>query len=145
MTYGGDDATTQRKTISLGDCRGLIRKSRAVHCPKKPITASVPGEHSAGAIGTVCTGRKSNDQYGRARRAEVGNRPAPVVVIQVRLAFLFRNLTTVPNQSVAALAIDDSFIELAPVSGNQSSALQWLLPGRIARRFIMVSDWRNRR
>ena len=54
----------------------------------EPVARSVAREHSAGAIGSVCRGRKAHDQQPGPRVTKTGDRPAPVGAIAKGTSFL---------------------------------------------------------
>ena len=78
-----------------------------MHRSVEPLARAVAGEHPTGAVGAVRCGREADDDDVRARVAEPGHGPAPVVVVAERRSLLRGDLLAPRDQSWAGPTRDD--------------------------------------
>ncbi len=102
----------QRQTVVRRDRFGLIRESDSVHRSEQPVTASIAGEHPAGAVRTVGRWRKPQHDHSGIRIAKAGNGPPPVLVITVGRPTFSGDFLAPLHESPARTAVHDFGAEL---------------------------------
>ena len=76
-----------------------------------PRTANpIPGEHAAGAIGTMRRRCETENENACLRIPEAGDGPCPVELFTIRGTLLLRDALAVLTQAVAALTRDDALM-----------------------------------
>ncbi len=119
MTNVGNGAIGQFQSIAQLPGGRLVGIACAMQSREQPISAAIASEHAAGAIGPVSTGCQADNQQVGSRRPQVGDRLTPIIEIAKGFSFRGRDSAAVFNQSRAASANFDRFIELIP--GQPSS------------------------
>src|SRR5262249_10316170 len=73
----------------------------------EPLARAIAGEDAAGAVAAVRGGRQADDDQARARVAEAGQRPPPIVLAGERGALLARHSLAPRDQPRALSTLDD--------------------------------------
>lgn len=76
-----DPRICEFQTVVFVDALWLIGETGPVQASIQPVAGPVTGEHTSGAVGTVCGRSKPNNHQAGGRVAEARNALAPVVVV----------------------------------------------------------------
>ena len=98
----------------------LIRVTRLMQCPVKPIAATVASEHPSRAIRSVSTGSQSYHEEINTGSAQVGDRFTPVVTIDIGFPFCLGNLSAMFSQPRAAITLGHATLQGSPFSLAQN-------------------------
>ncbi len=118
----------ETQSVVAGDSTGLGGKAKLVQDGKHEISRAIAGEVAAGAIGSVGSGCKAEDEDTGAWVAETGNGACPVLVIAVGGATHLTNTSTVTAQARAERAGGDSLAEAVMVGSKGGEGDQF--PGQ---------------
>src|SRR5437868_7617953 len=108
---GGDVDIAQLQAIAAVSGRGLRGKAHFVQDGIHEVAGAIPGEWTAGAVGAVGAGSKSEDQHSRFRITEAGHWLSPVLPVHIGAALLPSDLLAVRDQARAAGAGNDLLVE----------------------------------
>src|SRR5262249_13149006 len=82
-------------------------KARLVQHGIEEVAGAVTGKGAAGAVGSVGAGSEAEDQQASVRIAEAGNRPGPVIPLEIGAALFLPDLSAVGDEARAAGAGDN--------------------------------------
>lgn len=103
----------QTEPVRAADTLRLRSKTGTVQRSEEEIARAVSGEHAAGTVGSVRSGREPQNEQPRLGIAERGHRPAPVFLIAIGPPLLGRDMSTVRHQPRAAGTLDHLLLEEA--------------------------------
>ena len=111
MGGGGDVEVVQDQAVLAGHADRVGGETGLVEDPIEDVAGAVAGEHPAGAVGTVCARRESQDQDTGGRIAERRHGKSPVSLVAVCAPLELRDFCRMPAQAGAKLAGYDLLIE----------------------------------
>lgn len=109
---GGDPGMAQLEAVVAGDGSGFAGEAELVEDRVHEVAGAVSGEGTAGAVGSVSSGRKAKDEDAGARVAEAGYGFCPVGLIEVGAPLGLADGAAVDAETGTALAGDDGVANL---------------------------------
>ena len=109
---GGDPGVAKLEAIvAIGGTR-FTREAKLVENGVHEVAGAVAGEWPAGAVGSVSSRRKAEDEDASTRITETGDRTCPVRLVLIGAAFGLTDVATVTAKARAELAGNDGPVNL---------------------------------
>jgi hypothetical protein len=114
----GDPRVAEAEAVVAGDGVWLGGEAEFVEDRIHEISGAIAGEGAPGAVGSVSSGGKPEDEDASFRIAESGDRARPVGVVDIGAAAGFSDASAVLTQTGAELAAGDRFADAKQVGGR---------------------------
>ena len=99
MTDRRDDTILELQSIFARRGTWLSRKLLTMKRPIQPIAAPITREHATRTVGSMRARSQAHNQEAGRRRAEVSDRPSPIIPILIRSTLHSTDLLAMRNQT----------------------------------------------
>ena len=108
----GDPGVAELEAVVAVGGAGLTGQAEFMQDRVHEVSGAVAGEGTAGAVRSVGSGRKAENEDAGARISEAGNGAGPVGLVEIGAAFGLTDAMTVFAETRAEVAGDDRFANL---------------------------------